>query len=299
MRIAISGSSGFIGTVLCAHLRDHGHQVVRLVRRAPDGPDEAAWDPANHELDLGHIAGVDAVVNLSGAGTGDHRWTRRYKREIYHSRIKATETLATVMARLSEPPRVFVSASAIGFYGPDRRRELLDEDSAQGTGFAANLCVDWEAAAQPARDAGVAVCNPRFGLIMHHSGGALGRMLPIFRKGLGGPLARGEQFWSYVSLTDVVRAIRFLIEKQGCVGPYNVTAPEPVTNGEFTRALGKALNRPVVMRVPNVALQIALGEFADEVVGSLRVIPKRLVEAGFVHEHPDPAAVVDAALEHV
>lgn len=296
MRIAISGSSGFIGTALSAYLTTCGHEVLRLVRRPPEGPDEAEWHPDNHDLDPAVLDGVEAVVNLNGANVGSHRWTRRYKRVIYHSRIDSTETLATTMAELATPPQVFITASAIGFYGSDQGHDVLDEDSQMGKSFLAKLCVDWEAAAAPAREAGIRVCHGRFGLVMHHSGGALGRMLPIFRRGLGGPLGRGDQYWSYVSLTDVVRAVRFLVEEHGLVGPFNVTAPEPVTNAEFSREVGQALHRPVLMRVPSVGLQAVFGEYAYEMLGSLRVVPRRLLDAGFVHEHPDPYSVVAAAL---
>lgn len=296
MRIAISGSSGFIGTALSAHLTDGGHEVLRLVRRAPEGPDEAEWHPDDHELDPAVLDGIEAVVNLNGAGVGDRRWTRKYKRLIYNSRVDSTETLATTIAGMDSPPRVFVTPSAIGIYGSNPGRDVLDEDSQAGDSFLAKLCVDWEGAAAPARGAGIAVCHPRFGLVMHHSGGALGRMLPIFRRGLGGPLGRGDQYWSYVSLTDVVRAIRFLVEERGLVGPYNVTAPEPVTNAEFSRELAHALHRPSLMRVPGIGIQLALGEYAYEVLGGIRAVPRRLVEAGFIHEHPDARSVVTAAL---
>lgn len=297
MRIAIAGSTGFIGTALCHTLRAHGHEIIRLVRREPKDPGERQWRPEDDELDPNVFDGVEAVVNLCGAGVGDHRWTRRYKREIYDSRVGTTALIASTLANLKDRPRVFVSASGINYYGSDRGLEILDEDSSPGSGFLATLCPDWEDAASPARDAAIAVCHPRFGIIMHRSGGALARMLPLFTKGLGGTLASGDQYWSHVSLMDVTNAIRFLIEEHGCVGPYNVTAPEPVTNGEFTRFLGQALRRPALMRAPGLALRIALGEYADDVVGSLRVIPQRLVDGGFRHHHPDVQSVIAAALE--
>lgn len=298
MRVAIAGSSGLIGTALRESLLSDGHEVVRLVRRSPASADELAWDPAAGELDPAGLDGLDAVVNLAGAGIGDRRWTREYKRLLLESRVQATSLLATTIAQLDRPPRVFVSASGINAYGDDRDAEVLDEDAEAEDSFLARLCRDWEAAAQPARDADVAVCHTRFGIVVAAEGGALSRMFPLFRFGLGGRLAGGEQYWSFVSLVDAIRAVRFLIEQPGCVGPYNITAPQPVTNAEFTRVLAHSLNRPAVLPVPGIALRLALGEFAETIAGSLYVVPKRLVEAGFEHRHPDARSAVQAAITH-
>ncbi len=297
MRVAMTGSSGMIGTALRGSLAADGHEVLRLVRREPQGSGEVSWEPTRGHLDPQSLDGVDAVVNLAGANIGGHRWTRSYKRTLIASRANATRILSEAVAALDDPPRVLLSASAIGFYGTGHSWEVLDEDAPPGEkGFLAELCTAWEAAAAPAAAADIAVCHPRMGMVMTTSGGALARMLPLFRLGLGGPLGGGEQYWSHVSLVDVVRALRFLLETPGCAGPYNVTAPEPVTNAEFSRVLAHALHRPMLLPVPEFALRIRLGELADDVLASLRVVPRRLLEAGFRFEHPDARSVVAAAL---
>ncbi|NEE01758.1 TIGR01777 family oxidoreductase [Phytoactinopolyspora halotolerans] len=297
MRVAISGSSGFIGTALVRSLTADGHNVLRLVRRpAVADAGEVPWDPAVGDIDPAPLEGLDAVVNLCGAHVGERRWTKRFKEELYRSRIRSTSILANALTHLDRPPRVFVSATGTSAYGRNRGADVLDEDSGPGAGFLADLCQAWEAAAEPAKSAGVAVCYPRFGLVADSSGGMLARMLPLFRSGLGGPLAGGGQYWSHVSLPDTVRALRFLIEQPGCVGAFNITAPEPATNAEFTRVLAHALNRPAIMPVPRFALRIALGESAEYLAGSLRVLPRRLVDSGFVFEHHTARDVVTAAL---
>jgi uncharacterized protein (TIGR01777 family) len=298
MKVAITGSSGLIGTALRSSFAADGHEVLRLVRRPAESPDEIQWDPATGWLDPARLEGVEAVVNLAGAGTGDHRWTRSYKQMIRNSRVAATTTLVRALAQLSEPPRVFVSQSGIDVYGTGHGSDVIDEDEPPGGGsFLAGVAWDWEAAAAPAADADIAVCYTRTGIVMTRLGGALAEMLPLFRLGLGGPLAGGEQYWCYVSLADAVAALRFLVETHGCSGPYNVTAPEPVTNAEFTRVLGKVLGRPAILPVPEFALRIGLGQSADRAVTSLRVVPARLAGAGFVHRHPDARSVVAAALQ--
>lgn len=296
MRVAISGSSGFIGTALLGSLRGGGHDVLRLVRRPPTAPDEISWDPVVGDLDPRRLEGVEAVINLNGESLGNRRWTRSFKRLIHDSRTRTTAVLATALAGLSNPPRVLVSASGVNVYGNDRGRDRIDEDYPAGEDFLSTLCVDWEAATAPARAAGIAVCHPRFGIVIGHGGGALGRMLPLFRLGLGGTLGGGEQYWSPVSLTDAVRALQFLIEEHGCVGAYNVTAPAPVTNAEFSRVLAHALNRPMLLPAPGFGLRLVLGEYAQVVTGSLRVLPTRLLDSGFVHDHPDTRAIIAAGL---
>ena len=296
MRIAITGSSGMIGTALRAALSADGHEVLRLVRRPPQSSDEVHWDPAAGRLNPAHLEGVEAVVNLAGANVGGQRWTKAYKRTLRDSRLGATRTLATALAQTADRPRVLVSMSAAGIYGLAHGSEILDDDEPPGDGFLADMCQEWEVAAVPAEVAGVAVCHPRPHMIMTRNGGALARMLPWFRKGLGGPLAGGGQYWSSVSLHDVVRALQFLIETPGCTGPYNVAAPEPVTNAEFVRVLARQLGRPTLLPVPEFALRIRYGEFADDILVSLRLVSARLGDAGFEFEHPDTPAIIAAAL---
>jgi uncharacterized protein len=296
MRIVVGGASGLIGTALRDSLTTDGHEVQRLVRREARAPDEIAWDPTRGEIDAEALKAADGVVNLAGAGLGDRRWTDEYKQVIRDSRIDSTRLIAETLAAIDPRPPVLVNASASGIYGPDRGDEVLDESSTLGRGFLADLVRDWEAATAPAQAAGVRVCTLRTGLVMTRHGGALQRQLPFFRLGLGGPLGRGKQWWSHVSLVDTVRAMRFLLECETCSGPYDVTAPEPVTNAEFTRVLARTLGRPALLPVPSPALQIYLGEFAGDVLGSLRILPTRLLEAGFTFEHPDAESVVRAAL---
>jgi hypothetical protein len=285
-----------IGTALRAALSADGHEVLRLVRRPPQSSDEVRWDPAAGRLDPAHLEGVEAVVNLAGANVGGQRWTKAYKRTLRDSRLGATRTLATALAQTADRPRVLVSMSAAGIYGLAHGSEILDDDEPPGDGFLADMCQEWEAAAGPAEVAGVAVCHPRPHMIMTRNGGALARMLPWFRKGLGGPLAGGGQYWSSVSLHDVVRALQFLIETPGCTGPYNVAAPQPVTNAEFVRVLARQLGRPTLLPVPEFALRIRYGEFADDILVSLRLVSARLGDAGFEFEHPDTPAIIAAAL---
>lgn len=296
MRVAITGASGLIGTTLRETLDEAGHQILRLVRRAPAAPDEVGWDPGRGEVDRAGLAGVEGIVNLSGANLGARRWTSSYQRVIQASRVDATSTIARTAATLDPLPRVLVSASATGIYGPDRGDEILDESSALGDGFLADVCREWEAATAAAADAGVRVVHLRSGLVMSRHGGALRRMLPLFRTGAGGRLGGGRQWWSHVSLHDEVRAIRFLLESEDCAGPYNLTAPHPATNAQFSAELARAVHRPAVLPVPSLALRVALGDFAQDILGSLRVLPRRLQAAGFTHLHPDAPTVVRAAL---
>ncbi|MFH8572273.1 TIGR01777 family oxidoreductase [Streptomyces sp. NPDC017993] len=302
MRIAITGSAGLIGTALVRSLRaggtgdgeSGGHEVVRLVRRPPAAPDEVHWDPRRQEIDTAGLAGCDAVVHLAGAGVGDRRWTPAYKRELRDSRVLGTRTLATALASMDNPPRVFVCGTAIGYYG-DTGDRPTDESAPAGTGFLPELCVDWENAAAPAQEAGVRTVFARTGLVVARSGGAWGRLFPLFRAGLGGRLGDGHQFWSFLSLQDEIAALRHLIDTEDLTGPVNLTAPEPVTNREVTKVMGRVLHRPTPFPVPAVALRIALGEFAGDVLGSQRIIPRRLLESGFSFAHPGIADAVRAA----
>lgn len=286
----MTGASGLIGTALVAHLRADGHEVLRLVRRPAARPDEVTWDPVAGTVDLGRLSGVDAVVHLAGAGVGEHRWTAAYRQVILDSRVQGTGTIARAVAELDPAPGVLVSASAIGFYG-DTGSRAVDETAPRGAGFLAEVVEAWEAAAEPARVAGVRVVHPRSGLVMARSGGAWARLLPLFRLGVGGRLGNGRQYWSYITLEDEVRALTHLLDSE-LAGPVNLTAPEPATNAEITKAMGAALHRPTLLPVPAIALRTVLGEFSSEVLGSARVRPARLLADGFAFRHPDLVSAV-------
>lgn len=295
MRVVVTGSSGLIGTALTDVLEADGHEVVRLVRREPLTYDEVRWDPAAGRLDPRLLGRVDAAVNLAGAGVGVRRWTGAYKRLIWRSRIDATSVLAAALADLPDRPRVLLSASGVDYYD-DAGGAPVDESGAPGAAFLAGLCHDWEAATGPAVDAGIRVCPLRLGVVLSRRGGALGTMLPLFRLGLGGRLGGGDQYWTWVALADVLRATRFLLERDDITGPVNVAAPEPVTNAELTRVLGAALRRPAVLPAPGAALRLALGEYADQILASRRVLPRRLLDAGFEFRYPTIEPAVAAAL---
>jgi uncharacterized protein (TIGR01777 family) len=299
MRIAVTGSTGLIGSALVRSLLDDGHEVVRLVRREPqerpDGSVEVRWNPPLRAVDRKGLDGVDAVVNLAGAGIGDHRWTAAYKRTLRDSRILGTQTLADALAGLERRPRVLVSASAMGYYG-QTGDAVIDEDAPAGGDFLARLCVEWEEAAAPAADAGIRVAHTRSGIVADAGGGAFARLLPLFKLGLGGRMGNGQQYWSFISLRDEVAAIRHLIDTDRLSGPFNLTAPVPVTNAEVTAALSQALRRPAALPVPEFALRAVLGEMAVEVVGSHRVVPRRLLDSGFRFAHATIDQAVAAAL---
>ena len=279
-RIAISGSSGLIGTALVGHLKSEGHTVQRLVRRAPVAADEVQWDPQTGFVDLSALAGVDAIIHLAGVGVGDKRWTKRYKSEILNSRLLGTTTIAKAVAELK--PQVFISASAIGWYGESGNRAVVETDRV-GDDFLAAVCREWESAADLAAD--VRTVKIRTGLVLDPTGGALGKMLPLFRLGFGGKLGSGKQWWSWITLHDQIRAIVFTLENP-ISGPVNVTSPNPVTNQEFTSALARALHRTALFPAPAIAIKIALGGFSSEVLGSKKVIPHVLQEAGFTWDYP-------------
>lgn len=293
-RIAVAGASGLIGSALVRSLTADGHEVARLVRRAPRGPDEVRWDPERGQVDTAGLAGCDAVVNLAGAGVGDRRWTEAYKQRIHDSRVKGTAALARAAAELDAPPRVFVSGSAIGRYGETGDR-VVDESAPAGHGFLPELCVEWEAAAAPAEQAGVRTVFARTGLVVARGGGAWGRLFPLFRAGLGGRMGDGRQYWSYIALHDEVAAIRHLLDRDDLSGPFNLTAPEPLTNGEITAAMGRVLHRPTLFAVPAPVLRTVLGEMAGDVLGSARVVPKRLLESGFTFAFPGIEDAIRAA----
>ncbi len=289
-KVVVTGASGFIGPALVRSLRADGHEVVRLVRREPQASDEARWDPASGTVDDAALVGATAVVHLAGAGIGDRRWTEERKGEILRSRVDSTSTIAHAVAAMADPPAVLVSASAVGYYG-DTDDVAVDESGPKGSSFASDVAQAWELSAEPARVAGVRVVHPRSGLVMAKGGGAWGRLLPLFRLGLGGRLGNGSQWWSYVTLDDEVRGLRFLIDSD-LSGPVNLTAPQPVTNAQMTAAMASALHRPAVLPAPAFALRAALGEFSSEILTSLRVLPRRLTEAGFTWEHPDLESAV-------
>ncbi|MFF4300525.1 TIGR01777 family oxidoreductase [Streptomyces sp. NPDC001601] len=293
-RIAVAGASGLIGSALVRSLRADGHEVVRLVRRGAHGAGEVCWDPGGQYVDTAGLAGCDAVVNLAGAGIGDRRWTAAYKQEIRDSRVLGTAALAEAVAAMPDPPRVFVSGSAMGFYG-DTGDRVVDEDAPPGDGFLPSLCVEWEEAAAPAREAGVRTVFTRTGLVVARGGGAWGRLFPLFKAGLGGRLGDGRQYWSFIALHDEVAAIRFLMETEGLSGPFNLTAPHPLTNGEITAAMARVLRRPALFPVPSPVLRAALGEMAGDVLGSQRVVPKRLLESGFTFAFPGIEDAIRAA----
>jgi uncharacterized protein (TIGR01777 family) len=284
MRVVVSGASGLIGTALVARLRASRHEVLRLVRRDPQGPDEVRWDPASGLLDARDLAGVDAAVNLSGAGIGDKRWSDQYKALIRSSRIDSTRTLSTVCASLEPAPAVLLQGSAIGYYGNANGDQVLTERDSPGTDFLADVVRDWEAAAQPAVQAGIRVAYLRTGLVMTPRGGSFGKLLPIFKAGLGGKLGDGQMWWSWITLPDHVAAVEFLLASD-IDGPVNLTAPDPVTNADFTKSLGGALHRPTLIPVPKLALDVVLGDFSDDVLGSARVMPTVLQDAGFAFDH--------------
>ena len=285
MRVAVSGASGLIGTALCAELAAAGDDVLRLVRRESRSPGEISWEPSAG-LDPAVLTGVDAVVHLSGAPIAAKRWTPARKAELRASRITSTRTLATAMAVAAVAPRVLVCGSAIGYYG-DTGDKVVDESGGKGTGFLPDLVQDWEAAAAPAAAAGVRVASIRSGVVLAAEGGMLARLMLPFRLGLGAKLGSGTQYLSWISLTDEVRAIRFVLARPDITGPVNLTAPEPVTNAEFTKTLAKELGRPSLFSLPSPALSIALGELASELLASARVVPSRLLEAGFAFRDPD------------
>ena len=295
MRIAVTGASGLIGSALVPHLRSSGHEVLRLVRRPASAPDEVTWDPSAGTVDLDGLAGVDAVVHLAGAGVGDHRWTDAYKREILDSRVNGTHTIVKAITSIDPTPRVLVSASAIGWYG-DTGDRIVDETAPAGTGFLADVVRAWEAAADPARTAGIRVVHPRTGLVVAGDGGAWARMFPLFRLGLGGKLGDGRQYWSWISLRDEIRALTFLLEREDVSGPVNLTGPTPVTNAEVTEVMGRVLHRPTILPAPAFALKAVLGEFSTEVLGSARVVPGVLPEAGFTFEDATIESAIRSAL---
>jgi uncharacterized protein (TIGR01777 family) len=298
MRVMVTGSSGLIGHALCSHLAEQSHDVVTAVRR-PVRPGEPAirWDPEAGTIDSRRLEGVDAVIHLAGAGIGDHRWDDARKRVLVESRTRSTAMLARALANLDRRPRVLVSASAIGFYG-DRGDDVLTEQSPPGADFLASLCVRWEAETAPAAEAGIRVVCARTGVVMTGQGGALHKMLPLFKLGLGGRFGSGAQWWSWITLDDEIRAVAWLLEND-VSGPVNLTAPNPVTNREFTRVLSAVLHRPARLPVPRFGPRLLLGsELADALLfTSARVRPTVLESSGFGFCHSDLEAGLRSVLQ--
>lgn len=309
--VLLSGASGMLGSAIAKALEQQGTTTLRLVRREIWTPYEVPWKPSAKELDVSRLEGITAAIHLSGANVSSRRWTPAYKQEMTESRVATTRFLAESLARLKNPPAILISASAVGFYG-NRGDESLDEDSPAGKGYFPYLCTAWEAATRPAEEAGTRVVHLRFGMVVGRDGGAMARLVPLFKLGLGGRLGNGRQWMSWISEADAVAATLFALKSPGSAnlspdsashpdaglsGAVNATAPQPVTNSEFTRELGLILHRPTFLTAPAFALRLALGEMADEaLLSSTRALPKRLLDAGFVFTHLTIHQALTAAL---
>jgi uncharacterized protein (TIGR01777 family) len=284
-RIAIAGASGFIGSALSKHLEGLGHAVIRIGRREDPRHHNIRWDPDNHVLDPTGLAGVRIIINVAGEDIGQ-RWTPERRKRIVDSRVRTTDLLARACARLDPHPRVLVNMSAIGYYG-DRGDEEVDEESAPGSGFLAELVRAWEGAADPAREAGVRVVHPRMALVLHPAGGILSRLLPIFRLGAGGVIGNGKQWLPWISRTDAIRALAWAALDESLCGPLIVASPTPVRNAEFMRALARAVHRPILVTVPEFAVRFLYGEMGQEtVLAGQKAMPRQLIENCFQFEHP-------------
>lgn len=296
MRVVVAGSTGLIGTALVSLLRQADHEVLRLVRRRPSAPDERSWDPAAGTMDPDAVTGADAVVNLCGTPLSGRRWSGEHKQAIRDSRIGPTEVLAAAVAEHGVP--VLANASGIGYYGDTGDHEV-DEHSPSGAGFLAEVCREWEAATLPAEEAGARVVRLRTGLVISPSGGLMGQLKPLFALGLGGRLGSGRQYMPWISLDDEVGAIRFALENEAVSGPVNLTGPDPVTNAEFTRAVGEAMHRPTLLAVPGFAMRLVLGsELVDEMaLTGQRAVPGVLSKQDYPFQHATVAAALAAALE--
>jgi uncharacterized protein (TIGR01777 family) len=297
MHVAITGATGMIGTALSQALRAEGHRVTGITRSQP-GPDQLQWSPSDQRIDAAALRGVDAVVHLAGEPVAAHRWTAQAKRRIKDSRISGTTLIAQTLADLDGGPRTLVSVSGIDYYG-DRGDEVLTEHSGPGGTFLADVCKVWEASAEPARQAGIRVVHPRIGIILTSQGGALQRMLPLFKLGLGGRFGSGRQYWSWVTLDDVIGVLSHALTTASVTGPLNTTAPEPVTNARFTTVLGKVLSRPAWLLVPSFGPRLVLGEMADAMVfHSKRVVPEATLASGYTFRYPDLEAGLRSALDN-
>ena len=295
MRVAVSGSTGLVGSDVVKRLTEQGDEVVRMVRREASGDGELRWDPEGAKTDVAALDGLDGVVHLAGENIAAGRWSEELKQRIRDSRVPATRKLCEDLAGLQNKPAVLVCASAIGYYG-DAGDAILDESSPAGEGFLPEVCQEWEAATQPAAEAGIRVVNLRIGVILSPDGGALKQMLTPFKLGVGGKVGSGQQYWSWVALDDVVGAIVFALKNEQLTGPTNATSPNPATNLEFTKTLGNVLGRPTIFPMPAFAAQLALGELAEDLLlASARVIPKKLAAAGYEFQYPE----LEAALRHL
>jgi hypothetical protein len=293
--VLVTGSHGLIGTALIPRLRARGDRVLRLVRGAPEGADDVAWDPPAGTIDAESLEGVDAVVHLAGAGIGDKKWTPERKQLVLESRTQPTGLLCRTLAALDAKPRVLVSASAIGYYG-DRGDEVLTEDSGPGDDFGARVCREWEDATSPAAEAGIRVVRTRSGLVLAANGGLLKRLLLPFKLAIGGRLGSGKQYMSWIAIEDELRALLYALDTDTLAGPVNLTAPNPVTNADFTSTLGNVVHRPTVLPTPLPALKLVYGgELVDTLLGSQRVSSAKLRDSGFEFSQPD----LDGALRAV
>ncbi len=299
MRIAITGSSGMIGSALISSLIKEGHSLSRVVRTklSLNNPEYIFWDTERQEIDLNKLEGYDAVIHLAGANIAGKRWSSIYKKILYDSRIKTTTFLCESLVRLKKIPRVLLSASAVGYYGNHAPHDVIDEHCLAGNDFLAKLCVDWEKACLPAREAGIRVVNIRFGVVLGTKGGALAKMLPIFKLGLGGPIASGQQMMSWIALEEIPAIVVHLLRHDVINGAVNIVSPNPVSNAEFTKILGKILRRPTVFPVPAWGLKILFGEMAETLlIGGAKVVPKRLLDSGYQFHYPELSSALGAAL---
>jgi len=305
VRVVISGGTGFVGRAVVHALMAKGDVPVVLTRGLPRWVDHACgecgagskaelvtWTPEEPGEWQSTLDGADAVINLAGANIGDGRWTPERMDAIRSSRVRSTQLLAEAMASAKQRPKVFISASACGYYGIDTKDEILTEESKPGDDFLAQVCKDWEAAADPARNAGIRVVHPRIGIVLGRGGGVLGRMVPFFRAFLGGPVGNGEQFVSWVHLRDVAQSFEALIERSDLAGPFNVTAPEPVTMNDFAETLAEVMRRPALFRVPEFAVRLAMGQMSEIVLSGPRAVPRRLVDAGYAFVFPELASAL-------
>ncbi|CAN5684199.1 hypothetical protein BH24ACT22_BH24ACT22_13360 [soil metagenome] len=294
MRILVSGATGLVGSALSKELEDKGHSVTVLSRSKPSSDDTVRWDPSRGQIDASRLEGLDMVVHLAGENIVG-RWTEEKKQKILYSRVQGTRLLAETIAGLSEKPHAMICASAVGYYG-DRGNELRREESAPGDTFRAEVVKEWEAAAEPANEAGIRLANLRFGIVLSQEGGALGTTLPLFKLGGGGKVGNGRQWWSWVALDDVAGALVHALENDSVEGPVNVVAPNPMTNAEYTKVLGNVLNRPTFFPAPAPALRAVLGEVADELLlASARVEPAKLRETDYDFRCPE----LEGALRHL
>ena len=292
----LSGASGLLGSALASLLTAKGHRVVRLVRRSPKSESEIEWDPEQGSIDKTRLEGADVFIHLSGENVGEGRWTEARKKLLISSRTDTTGLLARTIAAMEKKPRRFISASAIGYYG-DQRSGALTESARRGEGFLAEVCEAWERATEPAEKAGVETVHMRIGVVLARDGGALAKLLPVFKLGAGGPVGSGRQVMSWVSLADAVRAFHFVSVAKEMSGPVNVVSPNPVENGTLAKTLGRVLNRPAFLRVPELAIDVMFGQMGREtVLASQRVVPERLIAAGFAFEHPELEDALRAAL---